>query len=138
MKPLHPIAGFLAVVIFFLGLNISSRAQVVVNNKDLNDDKGLEYIQLMYYVDKSTLRPVFYVDYGLIEPDYTDIIEPERDFKQTIRINGEVVNDRVTVVWLLNEMHQAGWEYMGDVIYLPMRMMDKWHVFTLKRKHNPL
>jgi hypothetical protein len=92
----------------------------------------------MYYVDKATLRPVFYLDYGLIEPEYTDIIEPERDYKQKISINGEELNDRITVVWVLNKMHQAGWEYMGDSIYLPLRMMDKWHVFTLRRKSNSL
>ena len=133
MKSPVTLTGFLAVVVFILGFGFQSDAQVVVNNKNLNDDKDLEYIQLMYYVDRSTLKPVFYVDYGFIEPEYTDIIAPERDYKQVIRINGEDVTDRVTVVWLMNKMHQSGWEYMGDVIYLPMKMMDKWHVFTLRR-----
>jgi len=133
MKLFKTVTG-LSLVALFLALNLTSNAQVVVNNKNLNDIRDLEYIQLMYYVDKSTLRPVFYVDYGFIEPEYTDILEPERDFKQKITINDELVGEHVTVVWLLNQMNKAGWEYMGDVIYLPMRMMDKWHVFTLKRK----
>jgi hypothetical protein len=124
--------------LFILLSNFLCEAQVVVNNKNINDDKDLQYVQVMYYVDKSTLKPVFYLDYGLIEPEYTDIIEPERDYKQTIVINGEPLSERVTVVWVLNKMHQAGWEYMGDSIYLPLRMMDKWHVFTMKRKGNNL
>ena len=117
---------------------VPSPAQVVVNEKDLNADKQLKYIQLMYYVDRANFKPVFAIDYGLIEPEYTDILEPERDYKQTIRVNGETVSDRVTVVWLLNKMDQAGWEYMGDVVYLPLKMMDDWHVFTLKRKDSSL
>lgn len=132
-------AGFLSVVtLILLSGTVPSPAQVVVNEKDLNADKQLKYIQLMYYVDRANFKPVFAIDYGLIEPEYTDILEPERDYKQTIRVNGETVSDRVTVVWLLNKMDQAGWEYMGDVVYLPLKMMDDWHVFTLKRKDSSL
>ncbi|HET7178842.1 MAG TPA: hypothetical protein VFI14_03920 [Chryseosolibacter sp.] len=138
MKTFISIRGFLSTAALILLFNVTGHTQVVVNNKNINDDKDLEYVQLMYYVDKATLRPVFYLDYGLIEPEYTDIIEPERDYKQKISINGEELNDRITVVWVLNKMHQAGWEYMGDSIYLPLRMMDKWHVFTLRRKNNSL
>ncbi|MEX1241492.1 MAG: hypothetical protein WEB30_17355 [Cyclobacteriaceae bacterium] len=138
MKPFKPITGFLTLVVFFLALNLTSRAQVVVDKKNLNDDKELKYIQLMYFVDKGGFKPVFYVDYGLIEPEYTDILEPERDYRQKININGEEVNDRVTIVWLLNKVDKAGWEYMGDVVYLPLKMMDNWHVFTLKRKESHL
>lgn len=139
MKTSIPTAVFFSVAAFVLLFDVvNAHAQVVVNNKNINDDKDLEYVQLMYYVEKATLRPVFYLDYGLIEPEYTDIIEPERDYKQKISINGEELNDRMTVVGVLNKMHQAGWEYMGDSIYLPLRMMDKWHVFTLKRRINHL
>jgi hypothetical protein len=110
MKTHKHIAGFLSLGLFILLSNFHCRAQVVVNDKNINDDKDLQYVQLMYYVDKSTLKPVFYLDYGLIEPEYTDIIEPERDYKQTILINGEPLSDRITVVWVLNKMHQAGWD----------------------------
>ena len=138
MKTFIRIPGFFPVGALILLFHVGSHAQVVVNNKNINDDKDLEYVQLMYYVDKASLRPVFYLDFGLIEPEYTDIIRPERDYKQKIIINGEELNDRITVVWVLNKMHQAGWEYMGDSIYLPLRMMDKWHVFTLRRRSNNL
>lgn len=117
-----------------LMLSFAASAQVVVNDKNLNDDENLQYIQLMYFIDKSTLRPVFYIDYGLIEPEYKEILEPEKYFGlPKININGHEVNDRVTVVWVLNEMHRAGWEYMGDVVYVPIPAMDKWTIFTLKR-----
>ena len=109
------------------------RAQVVVNGKNLNDDQSLQYIQLMYYTNKATFGPVFFVDHGFIEPEYADILEPETAGRQRILINGEEVTDRVTVVWVLNKMHEAGWEYMGDVVYVPMRAMNNWHVFTMKR-----
>lgn len=134
MKPFRQIAGFLFLVAFILLSNLQSKGQVVVDKKNLNADHDLEYIQLMYHIDKSDFKPVFYVDYGFIEPEYTDILEPERDYKQKITINGEPVGDQVTIVWFLNRMHKAGWEYMGDVIYKPLKMMDNWHVFTLRRK----
>ena len=125
----------LSVAAFILAMAIDGRAQLVVNDKNLNDDKELTYIQLMYYIDKGTLRPVFYVDHGYIEPEYKGIIDPDKDSElQRIIINGEELGDRVTVVWVLNKLHKAGWEYMGDVVYVPIPMMDKWTVFTLKRK----
>lgn len=118
--------------VFLLSATLS--AQVVVNEKNLNDDKDLQYIQLMYFIDKATLRPVFYIDYGLIEPEYNEILEPEKYFSlPKIAVNGRDVNDTVTVVWMLNEMYKAGWEYMGDVVYLPIPTLNKWTVFTLKR-----
>lgn len=124
----------LSAISFLLGLTITNYAQVVVNDKNLNEEKDLKYIQLMYYIDKGTLRPVFYVDYGHIEPEYKGIIHPEKDSQlQKILINGEGLGDRVTVVWVLNKLHAAGWEYMGDVVYVPIPMMDKWTVFTLRR-----
>lgn len=131
MKIYQKLAGsFLLSVIMF---QCDCQAQVVVNGKNLNEDRSLEYIQLMYYTNKATFGPVFFVDHGFIEPEYTDILEPEMAGHQRILINGQEVTDRVTVVWVLNKMHEAGWEYMGDVVYVPMRAMNNWHVFTMKR-----
>jgi hypothetical protein len=124
-------------VMAFMSLVFTARAQLVVNGKNLNDDKELTYIQLMYTIDRGSLKPVFFVDYGFIEPDYNDIIKPSKDGSgQKISINGEDISDRVTVVWVLNKLHKAGWEYIGDVIYVPVPMMDNWHVFTLRRRAN--
>ena len=131
MKTYQKLAGsFLLSAIMF---HCDCQAQVVVNGKNLNIDPSLEYIQLMYYTNKTTFGPVFFVDHGFIEPEYIDILEPETAGQQRILINGEEVTDRVTVVWVLNKMHEAGWEYMGDVVYVPMRAMNNWHVFTMKR-----
>jgi hypothetical protein len=124
----------LCIVGIVLLMNFNASAQVVVNDKNLNEDKDLKYIQLMYFIDKATLRPVFYVDYGIIEPEYNEILRPDKDFTlQKISINGEEVSDRVTAVWVLNKMYKAGWEYLGDVVYVPIPMMDKWTIFTMKR-----
>lgn len=134
MNPVRHVCAVLIGTAFLLSVTIDSSAQVVVNNKNLNDDKDLTYIQLMYYIDKGTLRPVFYIDHGYIEPDYKGIIYPDKDSDlQKITINGELLGDRVTVVWVLNKLHKAGWEYMGDVVYVPIPMMDKWTIFTLRR-----
>ncbi|HET7178841.1 MAG TPA: hypothetical protein VFI14_03915, partial [Chryseosolibacter sp.] len=66
-------------VMAFMSLVFTARAQLVVNGKNLNDDKELTYIQLMYTIDRGSLKPVFFVDYGFIEPDYNDIIKPSKD-----------------------------------------------------------
>ena len=123
----------LALTLLLLAFVAQTQAQVVVNNKNLNDDKDLQYIQLMYFIDKS-LKPVFFVDYGFIEPEYNEILKPKNYKEQKISVNGKELNDRVTVVGVLNKFYQSGWEYMGDVVYVPMPMMDNWHIFTLKRR----
>ena len=83
---MKPYTLFAAVFMLALTTHVVStcNAQVVVNGKNLNNDRDLEYIQLMYYIDKSSIKPVFYVDYGFIEPEYTDILDPERPDYQTI------------------------------------------------------
>ena len=134
MNPNKHMAGFVILAAFIFLLNAHCHAQVVVNGKNLNDEKELKYIQLMYFIDKSTFGPVFFIDFGYIEPEYNDILEPERHRLQTIVINGHEVTDRVTAVWILNQMHKAGWEYMGDVVYVPLRVMNNWHIMTLHRK----
>jgi hypothetical protein len=133
MNPYKLLTAFLLVAFLAILCN-HCHAQVVVNGKNLNNDRDLEYIQLMYYIDKASIKPVFFVDYGFIEPEYTDILEPEHPEHQTITINGEPVTDRVTVVWVLNKMNKAGWEYMGDVVFIELKIMNDWHVYTLRRK----
>ena len=135
MKPYKPLSMVLCFIFLIAFAScIPCQAQVVVNGKDLNKDKDLQYIQLMYKLDKATLGPVFFVDFGYIEPEYTDILEPERQGLQYIQVNGENITDRVTVVWVLNQMHKAGWEYLGDVVFVPLRSLNNWHIMTLKRR----
>lgn len=126
---------FLIAVVLTVLINMISQAQVVVNDKNLNEDKDLQYIQLMYYVDKSTLKPVYFLDYGFIEPEYNDILEPEMMYEiPKIRINGLELTDRVSPVGVLNKLYQAGWEYTADVLFERVGMMKDWHVYTLRRK----
>ena len=132
MNPLRQLTTVLFLISAMAYFN-NGHAQVIVNGKNLNNDRDLDYIQLMYYIDKSSIKPVFYVDYGYIEPEYNDIIEPEYHDTQSISINGEELTDRVTVVWVLNKMKKAGWEYMGDVVFVPLKVMNNWHVYTLHR-----
>ena len=134
MNPFMHKPAFLVVVPFILFSAIECQSQVVVNGKNLNKEKDLEYIQVMFYVDKSTFKPVFHVDFGFIEPEYDDINYPERDHRQTIMINGEEINDRVTIVWVLNKMHKAGWEYLGDEVFVRRGAMGNWQVFTMQRR----
>ncbi len=134
MNPYKALRLLPCIAVLTLIITVPGRAQVVINDKNLNEDKDLNYIQLMYFIDKSTLRPVFYVDYGLIEPEYKEILDPVKyQGLPKISVNGREVSDRVTVVWMLNQMHKAGWEYMGDVVYVPIPSMDKWTIFTMKR-----
>ena len=135
MNPNKLRIGFLLAVLITVLINLISEAQVLVDKKNLNEDKDLQYIQLMYYVEKSTLKPVYFLDYGFIEPEYNDILEPEMMYHYPrITINGAELSDRVSPVGVLNKLHLAGWEYTGDVVFVPMGMMKNWHVFTLKRK----
>ena len=121
-------------LIFMMMASQHAHAQLVVNGKDLNKDSNLEYIQLMYYIDRASIKPVFFIDYGFIEPEYNDILLSEQRDYQAISINGQELTDRVTVVWVLNKMNQAGWEYLGDVVFVPLKVMNNWHIYTLKRK----
>lgn len=133
MNPYKQMTASLIVILVTILCNYC-QAQLMVNGKDLNKDGDLEYIQLMYYIDKASIKPVFYVDYGYIEPEYNDILERKHHDHQVILINGEALTDRVTVVWVLNKLNKAGWEYMGDVVFIPLRVMNNWHIYTLRKK----
>lgn len=136
MKPYkQSIAILFLALVLILCNHCESDAHLIVDGKNLNEDKELQYVQLMYYIDKASIKPVYYVDYGFIEPEYNEIIEPERFGQhQMVNIDGTELTDRVTVVWVLNKMNSAGWEYMGDVVFVPLRVMNNWHIYTLRRK----
>ena len=135
MKPYkQSIAILFLALVLILCNHCQSDAQLVVNGKNLNADQDLQYIQLMYYIDKASIKPVFYIDYGFIEPEYNDILEPEQPDHQLVTIDGAELTDRVTVVWVLNKMSKAGWDYVGDVVFVPLRVMNNWHIYTLRRK----
>ena len=134
MNPIRTLLAVASIIALMMVCN-HCHAQVVVNGRNLNSEGHLQYVQLMYYIEKASIKPVFYIDFGFIEPEYNDILEPDQLDYQKITINGKELTDRVTVVWVLNEMHRAGWEYMGDVVFIPLKVMNNWHVYTMKRRN---
>jgi hypothetical protein len=105
--------------------SLEASAQLVVETKNISEDKGIQYIQLMYYVEKKTFRPVYVIDYGLKNVDNVNL-------KPDIKINGESVRE-LTPIGLLNKLYAAGWEYLGDYIYIQNPGMPL-HTYTLKRR----
>ena len=120
------------ICIFTLGLIIftagSVRAQLVVNGKNINDVKSTQYIQFTYYIEKNTLKPVYYIDYGMMDN------EAPIDQKPSININNVVITPNMSPMLVLNKLYEAGWEYLGDFQYTEPPMMDRWYIYTLKRK----
>lgn len=110
------------------GLSFQSSAQILVDGKNVSADKDVSYIQLLYYVDKSTFKPVYMIDFGLVDNQQST---PK---KQSIKIDKTEVSDSMSPVYLLNLLSKSGWEYMGDETYMRVPMMDDWYSFTLKRK----
>ena len=134
MNPYKLMAGFLSHAALLILLNMDCQAQVLVNDKNLNEDKNLQYIQLMYYIDKANLKPIYFLDYGNIEPEYNEILKPENYQVPKITIDGAELDANVSPIGVLNKLHKAGWEYMGDGVYFPTRVLDNWYIFTLRRK----
>jgi hypothetical protein len=112
-------------LIFFA---IKSKAQVIVDEKDISTDKDLTYIQFLYYIEKSTFRPVYLIDHGLVDSQQV----PQK--KQKLSINKVEIKDSMSPMYVLNLLAKSGWEYMGDETYVQVPMMEGWYSFTLKRK----
>lgn len=106
----------------------TSFGQLQVDDKDINADKNVQYIQFLYYVDKGSFRPVYLIDYGLID---TQQGPPK---KQKLMINKTEIKDNMSPIYILNQLYKAGWEYMGDEMYVHVPMGEGWYSFTLKRK----
>jgi hypothetical protein len=107
-------------------------AQLVVDNKNINDNPDIEYAQLLYYIDKGNYKPVYFIDIGAMESEMSS------GAHQHITIDTVPVNSNMTPVLVLNKLYKAGWEYIGDAIYIALPLRDDWHVFTLKRRKDLL
>jgi hypothetical protein len=120
---------FLLVFCFAAG-GIIGRAegQIVVDGKDVSSDKGIQYIQLLYYVDKSSFKPVYLVDYGMLDS------QQGIPKKQALSIDKKEVKDSMSPIYILNLLYKSGWEYMGDETYVQVPMMEGWYSFTFKRR----
>jgi hypothetical protein len=117
----------LSVILILFTLN-GALAQITVDGKDINSDKEIAYIQFLYYVEKSSYKPVYLIDYGIVDLQQGPLK------KQKIVIDKTEVKDSMSPVIILNLLHKSGWEYMGDETYVQVPMAEGWYSFTLKRK----
>jgi hypothetical protein len=125
---------FLSLSVLFILVVInpfSSHAQVVVDKKNVNEDKDIQYIQFMYYFDKSRVHPVYFIDFGSVEA------HESAEKNQKITIDGTAINEKMTPVMVMNKLYEAGWEYTGDALYVPVPLVENWQVYTFKRRNNP-
>ncbi|HEY0740149.1 MAG TPA: hypothetical protein VGD40_01770 [Chryseosolibacter sp.] len=106
----------------------NASAQIVVDNKNVSSDKDITYIQFLYFIEKSTFKPVYVIDYGLIDNQQG---APKR---QTIKIDSVQVTNSMSPMYIMNLLSKAGWEYMGDETYVQLPLMEDWYSFTLRRK----
>lgn len=103
-------------------------SQLKIDGKDLNADESIEYIQFSFFYESRNLKPVYAIDFGSVIADNAEI-KPQK-----IEINGEEVTGRMTPAYVLNKLYKAGWEYLGDAIFMPAPMIENTQMFTLRRK----
>lgn len=118
----------LTLCLLVVGVVGKANAQIVADGKDVTSDKSIQYIQLIYYVEKSSFKPVYMIDYGIIDGQ---LGTPK---KQKVSIDKNEISDSMSPIYILNLLHKSGWEYMGDETYVQVPMMEGWYSFTLKRK----
>lgn len=126
--PANRSRSFLACCILVGCLVGTTNAQVVVDGKDVTADKNIQYIQLLYYVEKSSFKPVYLIDYGMIDN------QQGIPKKQKVSVDKNEIKDTMSPIYILNLLHKSGWEYMGDETYSHIPLMEGWYSFTLKRK----
>jgi hypothetical protein len=101
-------------------------AQVIVNDVNVSKQTDKIYIQLMYSIDKSSFKPVYFIDYGMISKASSE--------SQKILIDGVEVDGNLSPMMVLNMLYKSGWEYIADMIYVREPIVDNWYVYTLKRR----
>ena len=119
--------AFLGAVCFWC-LCSPSLAQLVVNNKDVNADKSIEYIQFMFFINRGNLKPEYLIDYGTV--DLQKVLPKD----QKVKINNVELDSRMTPALVLNLLYKAKWEYMGDGMYAAIPAEENWFIYTLKRR----
>jgi hypothetical protein len=128
MKKVAYLKFLLATLILLAGLSRNLNAQVIVDTKNVTTDKDIQYIQFLYYLEKGSFKPVYLIDFGMVE---TQQGTPK---KQKVSIDRTEVKDSMSPIFVLNLLHKSGWEYMGDEMYVQFPMMEGWYSYTLKRK----
>jgi hypothetical protein len=105
-----------------------SKAQLVVDGKNVNEQKEIEYIQLSFYFETKEFSPIYNIDYGSIVGENVELAQ------QKITIDGDDVSSRMTLIYVLNKLNKAGWEYLGDSMFVPSPMMENTQLYILRRK----
>jgi hypothetical protein len=121
MKP-----AILFCILFFACSRII--AQVVVDGKNINEDKEIEYIQFSFFYESKKFNPVYTIDYGLLFNDNKEL-KPQK-----ISIDKEEINSKMTPVYVMNRLYKSGWEYTSDGVFMPAPMMENNQMFTFRRK----
>jgi tRNA G37 N-methylase Trm5 len=115
-------------IMVWLGLAGSAIGQVLIDGKNINDDKEIEYIQFSYYFESKKLSPVYSIDFGTLINDESGARQ------QKIEINTEEITSQMTPAYVLNKLHKAGWEYLGDALFMAAPMVENSQMLTLRRK----
>jgi hypothetical protein len=116
--------------ILLLVTTLSTKAQLVVDGKDINADTTIQYVQLSFFFDSKKLLPVYVIDVG-------KQITSDEDLKPTkIFMGDEEVTNQMTPMYVLNRLFEAGWEYVGDGMFMRAPILENTQAYTLRRRSN--
>lgn len=122
-KPLHILLSAACVLMSHLCFS-----QIIVDSKNVSEDTTIQYIQFMYYMDSKSFKPVYLIDYGVIE-------NADRAGKnQKIQIDNDEIHNAMSPMMVINKIDKAGWEYLGDANYIRIPLMENLLTFTFRRK----
>lgn len=119
-------AAFL--ILLFAGCSLQGFSQLLVNDLNINDKADVEFIQFTFHIDKKDFKPVYYIDYGMLDQ------HAPVDKTQIIKVDGVQITNNMSPMLALNRLHKAGWTYLGDMQYIEIPMMDNWYIYTLQRR----
>lgn len=118
------------IVFLVTSISTSSFGQLVVDGKNLNEDKNVEYIQFSFYYEGKQLTPVYLIDYGTVMKD------DQQQTPQKISIDKEEITSRMTPALVMNKLYKSGWEYMGDLVFMKVPLVENSHMYTFRRRKN--
>jgi hypothetical protein len=122
---------FTPIVILLYFISTQAFGQLVIDGNDITENKDIEYIQFSFYFEKKGFKPVYSIDYGYMWSDHPDGEKP-----QQITIEGEVITSSMTPMFVMNKLYKAGWEYLGDNVFMPAPLLDHSQTYTLRRKQD--
>jgi hypothetical protein len=123
--PVQPPPAYLTLLVLILTYG-SGFAQLIVNDSNVSQQKEKKYIQFMYYIEKGSQKPVYFIDHGITEVDVRAT--------QKIKVDNIEISGDMSPMLVLNLLYKNGWEYMGDMHYQREPMADNWFIYTLERR----